>query len=1129
MHRFSRLAGAVRHRWVRRTALLLLALFILFGLFGYFAAPGIIKSQAEKSVSAALHRKFTIERVEVSPYALAVSVHGVKLYEPDGQAVFASLQDLRARISASSLIHRAPVVRELHVVGPFVHLARTGPNRYSTDDIVAALAAGAPAGAGTAPPPAGPGARFSVYNIRVDGGRFEFDDQPAHIRHTVADLQLGIPFISSLPSQEELFVQPLLSAVINGAPLSIKGRARPFAPTREAVVDLDFERVDLPGYLGYLPFEPRFRMPGGRLDLHLQASFQQPVNGPAAVILSGKATLHSLQLATPDGNPMLTLPQLVVELGKVDLLGRSVEIARVAASGLDVSVVKDGNGRLNLQALFPPDASPAAGSGPERASVPAGAGVRLAIGQIALTDAALRFSDRDPAHPLDAAVEQLDLGIGDTAFDLQQRRLGIARIDSISARFRLRQGRAESVHPAAADQAPAPASPAPARAAAREAAGAGPAGAPAPWNLSVGRLSIGNWALRIESRGLPQLAVTAVTAIRLSAENLSTAAGATPGRIDLKAQVNRRGSMAVAGELGLTPAHANLALDLKSVDLLALQPYVTERVNLLITQAELASRGRLVLDQGADGSFKGGFRGDAALGNVATIDKVNGNEFVNWKSLSFGGVNAELAPFALDIDQIALADFFARVIIDPSGRINLQDVMRSSPGEQRSLTSEEARNTETPAPSAKAPAALVAEAAADAAAKAAAPAAAPPIHIRQVTVQSGRVRFTDDFIKPNYTAELVELGGTVAGLSSAADSAAAVDLHGEVNNAPLSIAGSINPIKGDLLLDLKASVHGMELAPLSAYSGKYAGYGIEQGKLSFDVAYRLEHRQLSAENRLVLDQLTFGDRVDSPTATTLPVRLAVALLKDRNGVIDIDLPIGGSLDDPQFSVGGVIVRVFVNLITKAVTAPFALLGSLFGGGAELSFIDYEPGRSGLTAEAESRLKSLAKALGERPGLKLEIAARVDPVGDRDGLRRGSLDRRLRAIKVKDLVAKGQSVTMADVSIAPQEYPDLLARAYGSEKDAGDKTARPRGAAAAPGPVSPAEMEKALLADAAVGDDDLIALGNRRSESVKKWLQTAGQVPPDRLFLLATKLRTGGASGQAPQESAAAGRVEFSLK
>ena len=1122
LSRASRLAGAIGRPWIRRTAFILGTLLVLFGLFGYLALPGIIKSQAEKSVPATLHRKLSIERVDVRPYALAVAIYGAKLYEPDGQGVFASLQEVQVRVSASSLIHLAPVVKELHLVAPFVHLVRTGPHRYSADDIVAALSARP---AAPAAPSAHHEARFSVYNIRIDGGRFEFDDQLEHAHHTVADLKLGIPFVSSLPSQEEVFVEPLLSAVINGAPLLIKGKARPFAPIPEAVVDLDLDQVDLPRYLEYLPFEPRFRMHDAKLDLHLQASFQQPRDRPAAVTLAGKATLKSLQLSALDGSPILKLPQFVVELGKADLLGGRVDVSRVTATGLDLNVIRDARGELNLALLAPPAPARAQGeaapTAADREPAAAGPAIQVSIGQLALQDATVHFTDRDPQRPLEASVEQFELRVGQAALELHEKRLAIGQIDSAGARFRVRQGRAETDRGPTAEPARASATP---TAGGQHDAPPAPAGS-APWGFSVGRVSIGNWDTRIESRGLPQLAVTTVTALALAADNLSNTAHRAPAKVDLKARVNRGGSLSVAGELGLSPLHADLALDLKSVDLLALQPYVTERVNVLVTQADLSSRGRLVLDQNPDSSFKGGFRGEATLGHLATIDKLNANDFLDWKSLFFGGVNVRLAPFALDIDQIALSDFFARVIIDPSGRINLQDILRGSSGERRSVTAEAAltpspspasgRGEEllpSPTPVGEGPGVRVA---------ATAPAAAA-ITIREIKLQVGRVRFTDNFIKPNYTANLAELGGTVTGLSSAADTTAVVDVHGEVNSAPLLIAGQVNPIKADLFLDLKASVHDMELAPLSPYSGKYVGYGIERGKLSFDVAYKLEHRQLSAENRLVLDQLTFGDRVDSPTATTLPVQLAVALLKDRNGVIDINLPIGGSLDDPQFSVGGVIVKVLVNLITKAVTAPFALLGSLFGAGEELSFVEYAPGRVEASTANESRLKSLAAALKERPGLKLEIGAWVDPASDGEGLRREILQRRVRAIKVKDLVAKGESATVAAITVSSEEYPQLLGRVYAAEQATGAR-------AGAQPPPAPAEMEKALLAGIQVGDEELKALGDRRSQSVKTWLQTVGQIDEQRLFLTATRVGAGATADPGPQAGSKTSRVEFAVK
>ena len=218
--------------------------------------------------------------------------------------------------------------------------------------------------------------------------------------------------------------------------------------------------------------------------------------------------------------------------------------------------------------------------------------------------------------------------------------------------------------------------------------------------------------------------------------------------------------------------------------------------------------------------------------------------------------------------------------------------------------------------------------------------------------------------------------------------------------------GHIAPFGKELSLDIAAKAHDIDLPALSTYSVKYAGYGIEKGKLTFDVRYQVENRKLTAENHLVLDQLTFGERVESPTATKLPVLLAVALLKDSRGVIDIRLPIGGSLDDPKFSVGGLVIRVIVNLIAKAVTAPFALLAAAFGGGEELSTLTFAAGSAELAPEAQKRIDTLGKALADRPGLKLEVGGHADPAGDREALRHAVVDDAIKRAKMKALVSGG---------------------------------------------------------------------------------------------------------------------------
>ncbi len=391
-----------------------------------------------------------------------------------------------------------------------------------------------------------------------------------------------------------------------------------------------------------------------------------------------------------------------------------------------------------------------------------------------------------------------------------------------------------------------------------------------------------------------------------------------------------------------------------------------------------------------------------------------------------------------------------------------------------------------------------------------------------MTLQGGTVNFSDFFVKPNYTVNVTKIVGSVKGLSSAAGTLADMELRGSYGNAaPVEVSAKLNPLAAKAHLDLKGEIRGVDLTTLSTYSGKYAGYAIDKGKLSLYVTYKLADNQLNAENRVFLDQLTFGDKVDSPDATSLPVKLAVALLKNGRGEIDINLPISGSLDDPDFSVGGIIVRVIVNLFVKAVTSPFALLGSLFGGGAELSNVEFDAGYATLAPAAVKKLEALAKAMNDRPALKLEVAGRVDPETDREGSKRAAIDRAVRAEKLKEQVKKGiEGGSVDTVTVDAKEYPEYLQRAYKAAK-----FPKPRNLIGLQKDLPVEEMEKLMLANLPVGEEDLRLLAERRAEAVQAWLVEQGKVPMERVFLMPPKLgRDDKGDGKASSS-----RAEFSLR
>jgi hypothetical protein len=433
------------------------------------------------------------------------------------------------------------------------------------------------------------------------------------------------------------------------------------------------------------------------------------------------------------------------------------------------------------------------------------------------------------------------------------------------------------------------------------------------------------------------------------------------------------------------------------------------------------------------------------------------NQLLSWKTLSLRGLQVSLAPNAapaVDVRETTLTDFFARVIVDPTGRLNLLNLTKKGEAEANAAaaTSAEAKTrrslggtsttTRSPPQPGGAPASAEAMVGGSPEPAKAAPAPVstaqaegdagprPVINFGPMSMVNGRIDFTDLFVKPNYSADLSELTGKLSSFSSnppkgesGRPALADLELRGKAQQtAALEITGKLNPLAKPLELDITAKMRDLDLAPLSPYSVRYSGHGIERGKMSMDVNYKIAaDGQLTATNKLVLNQLQFGDEVQG-APNSLPVRLAVALLADRNGVIDVDLPLSGSLNDPQFSIGPLIFKAIINLIVKAATSPFSLLtGGLGGGSGESSTITFEPGSSVLGTSAKEGLDKVVKALVERPNLQMTVVGTSSLEQEREAYQRQRLRQLTQAEKRRAAVRGGQAGT--DVPpVTDAEYP-----------------------------------------------------------------------------------------------------------
>ncbi|MFZ2853670.1 MAG: DUF748 domain-containing protein [Rhodocyclaceae bacterium] len=1093
--------------------------FIAISIAGFFIVPPVLKSVLLDKLSEALHRPVSIQGISFNPYTLSLQIDGFVVDEKDGGEPVAGFDRLYANLESSSLFRGGPVVSEIRLEGARLRIVRLADQRYNFSDLIDEMLA--------KPESTTPLLPFSLNNIQLSGGAIEFDDRPLGKQHVVSDINLTLPFISSLPYAVEIFVEPAFSAKVDGASLALKGKSKPFAKSHESELVLDLDDFPIGKYLDYSPLQLPIKVHAGALDGDLRLLFLQQQEKPSTLGLSGSVALKDLRISESTDLPLVSVKRLDLLMGSADLLNRNFVVDRIAIDSPEIHARVGRQGTINWLDLLPQ--SPSADKAEEPPALP----VAWSIAAASVKGGVVHWLDESGGKSVRASIEGFDLdlrkldskgsvpaefdvawrvkaqewlkvdtiAVKNGLFNLAKHELLLGDVSVRGTRMLIRRAADGSI-----DWLKPPSLRAvqTAQKTAKE--------EEAPWKVKVVKYRGEDIGVRFEDRSVSPAAVNVIEGLAVDIDNLSLEPGQT-ATLASRFKLNGKGSVDIGGSVKLFPFDTNLKLAVKSVELLPLQPYFTENLNVAVTRGQVTLDGDFQLRQGTD-RLAGGFAGQATVGDFNAIDKINSADFLRWKSLYFGKVDLRLNPDSVSIGEVALADFFARVIVSPEGKLNLLQMVRKSdqPATASVQTAEAAvRPVESGGGKAVAPLAV-------------ADRTPLPVKIGKITLQGGSVNFTDNFVKPNYSARLKQIGGRVSGLSSAPDSVASLDLRGSYDNvAPLTVMAKINPLSAKPFLDLQADIKGIEMTSLSPYSGKYAGYAIEKGKLSLFVKYKIENNQLEAENRVFVDQLTFGDAVDSPDATKLPVTLAVALLKNRNGEIDVNLPIAGSLDDPQFSMGGLVIKVIVNLFVKAVTSPFALLGSIFGGGEELSFIEFDYGRAMLTPSAEKRLENLGKALLDRPALKLEIEGRVDPERDREGLKSARIERKVRTLKRDDLVKKGiESGALETVEVGAQEYPVLLERVYREEK-----FPKPRNLVGMVKSLPVEEMEKLMLTHSTVGDDDLRALADRRAKAVRDWL-IARELSPERIFLLPAKFGVADAKAGA-SEKARASRADFSLK
>lgn len=1130
---------------VALSALVSLALLIVT-----LALPGWVAGRGVALASDALGRTVRIAQAHFQPWRLALVLDDLQIdAAAPGQPPLFKLGKLDAALSLRSLLRGHLVVESLALARPELRIARTAEGRYDIDDLLQRFAAKPGAPPGDEP-------EFAVYNIELSDGRVLFDDRPMQRRHELATLHLALPFVSTLESDVKVKVLPHLSGKLDGVAFDSRAEALPFEDDASGRLSFKLAGLDLAPLAAYLPAGLPLRLTSGRLDVDLALDFAERPKQPPGVKLSGGVQLHELALTMPDGQPLLGLKRLSVPLVDVQPLRRQLGFGQIvlespsasvrplpASSGggsssgtgapLQVSVagleVKDGQLTVRDLVLDAIQLKLGAAAWPLKAPAQLDASLQLGEGRLSasaklspeLLDAQAELSDLavdrlaawlplpTSARLVAGVSAKATLSVNDPLADgaADRAQLSMREVQLTDARLSLAARPVLSLAAARLDQAdidPAKRTlrlgilklDAPRAQLARDAGGqlniaallppeTGASAAGPAWTLQLAGLQVDRGALRWRDAAVP----AGVAPVALAVEPLRLQLGALtwPATAPVQTQLSTQlaalgandqpvaasaGSLQWQGRVGLAPLSAAGNLQAQALPLRLLDAYLDPAWGVQIERAEMGLKTTLEAARQGDGAWRATLAGDVRIGPLALAQtrlvdgqRVSGEDLLSWQLLQLDGVQLALAPGApprLAVRDAQLDEAYARLIVSEQGRFNLRDL---GPADAASA----------PTPAASAP--------------------QPEIAVERIRVSRTTVDFNDRFVKPNYSARLTELQGSLGAFSTAGTALAPLTVRGKVaGTGLLEIDGQLKP-GSPPVMDIQANATDIELAPLSTYAGKYAGYAIERGKLSARLAYKVEPGgQLVASNQIILNQLTFGDRVDSPDATSLPVRFAVALLKDRDGVIDVNLPVSGSLTDPEFSVGGLVWKLLLNLVGKALTSPFSLFtGSEAPEEAEIVFAP-----ASAEPTATDKLDRIARLLADKPGVQLTLTGWADAESEIPALREQRLDAALKA----------ENAATPDAA---------LKRLYTATK----LPNKPRNVLGLAQDLPPAQMRGLLMASYVVDDEALRQLAVARAVAVRDALLARG-APNARVFLAAPKLCDGAcAAGWRPH-------VELSL-
>jgi hypothetical protein len=1113
------------------TAAVVVALFVAYTLAGFFLVPRLISYYTPRYVQEQLKRRAEIGEVRFNPLLFKLELKRFRVQEADGRPLLA-FDRLFVDFELSSILRRAWTFAELQLDAPRVDAVLSRDGRLNLAKLLDAFPKSEP------PPEPAPPPRMLIQHAVLRGGSTSFTDLSGRAPHTATLEPINIELHDVTTIRERRGPYAISAALDGGGVVGWEGEVslNPVASNGR----FEVRGFPLATAWRFVQDDLAVAEPTGQVDADVRYRFTYQDQAPAVKIEGLEVTVSGLALAQRDKTPLLDLEKIRLAGGRGDLTAHDLTVSEISVSRGRVSAIMARDGVVNWQSLMvtsPTSGEPPASTNRPAASSPAPSPWRVAVEKVRVEEIALSFVDQSRTVPLTVEVGNLSLdlsarletgpagpagtveGLGlklaraalreaatsktpvhtidqiaveGGRVDLGARQVTVSRVTvtgGVTSLTRSVDGSLPWVAmlmPADHGKPPAPSASAAARP--RPA----PATAEKPWRVALDRFEQTGHRVTFVDQSVTPAAAFAIDGIKVSAQDLQSD-GKKPIPFDTSFRVMQGGRFTARGRVAPDGPRVDATLNLARLALPPAQPYIAQHAAVVLRSGEVSTAGRVTY-RGDRGRQEVTFTGTADTDNLQVVEADGGEPVVGWKNVHAETIRFGLAPDRLAIDEVRLTELDGRLVIFKDKSLSLAKLIKPAgapPGA--------APGSGPGAPAAPAGAATPAS-----------PADAGPgfpITVDRVRVDNSSMSFADLSLVLPFATRVHTLNGVVAGLGSDADTRATMKLDGRVDEFGLvKVDGALSAFRPKLFTDIKVSFRNVPMNTLSPYSATFAGRRIRAGTMNVELEYKIDRSALAGDNKVVLQQLQLGERVESPGAMRLPLDLAIAILSDSDGKIDIDLPVRGNVDSPEFSYGHLIWQALVTVITKIVTSPFRALGGLFGGSdAEgLQAIAFEAGSDTVLPPEREKLKRVAEVLGKRPRLKLTVHGGYETKTDGEALRslrvRADLAQRL-GVKLKpgeDLgpVAFDQAKTQRALEAMLNERAgakavDVFQTGY--EKTREKKAERANPLLSIVGRGSPDRdfyqaLFRRLVEIAPLSDSEVTALGQRRGEAAMRVLK-----------------------------------------